>query len=169
MSGVRFPLWPFIVRRLAIIPCSQTALPERSISEKVSLEPGAHWSGRLPFARRVRGSAIASASSAVQGHTRQGNSTWLPLCWGSALLKKGTLFLLNRFQEGRYPMSKDPVQIGNADLSPIQHLWDHLLEQLDPPLRAGFSNRDPLQKGGRILMVKDREDTGGESSRLPSK
>ena len=49
---------------------------------------------------------------------------------------------------------------GNADLSPIQHLWDHFLEQLDPPLRDGFLNRDPLQKGGRILMVKDREDTG---------
>ena len=51
---------------------------------------------------------------------------------------------------------------GNADLSPIQHLWDHFLEQLDPPLRDGFLNRDPLQKGGRILMVKDREDTGEE-------
>ena len=43
-------------------------------------------------------------------------------------------------------MPKDPVQIGNADLSPIQHLWDHFLEQLDPPLRDGL-NRIPFKKG----------------------
>lgn len=79
---------------------------------------------------------------------------------GVSPAEKGTLFLLYRFQEGRYPMPKDPVQIGNPDLSPIQHLGDHFLEQLDPPLRDGFLNRDPLQKGGRILMGKDREDTG---------
>jgi hypothetical protein len=58
-------------------------------------------------------------------------------------------------------MPKDRVQIGNADLSPIQHPWDHFLEKLDP-LWDGFLTRDPLQKGRRILMVKDREDTGEE-------
>ncbi len=69
------------------------------------------------------------------------------------------LFLLNHFQEGRYPTPADPVSIGSGDLAPIQHLWDSLLEQLPPAIRDPFLQRDPTQKGGRILMIKD-EETG---------
>lgn len=70
---------------------------------------------------------------------------------------QGTLFLLNEFEDCRYPNPESPAQIGNGDLQPILQLWNELLSQLPDALRQAFENADQLTKGGRILMVRDGE------------
>jgi HEPN domain-containing protein len=64
--------------------------------------------------------------------------------------------LLCQLQEARYPKPAAPIEIGTEDLPLFQHVWDEMLEQLQPELRTAFLTSDQLEKGGRVLMAKPK-------------
>jgi HEPN domain-containing protein len=83
------------------------------------------------------------------------------------------IYLLDLFQESRYPNPHDPPQVGNSDLELVQELWNRLLAQMPAQLRDDFTNANPLEKGGRVLMVKedpdgDRLPAGGDEAHRPA-
>lgn len=69
---------------------------------------------------------------------------------------QGTLYLLDRFQDCRYPSPSAPVQIGHSDLAPIRELWHELTRQLPPSLSQAWEAADSFNKGGRVLMIPSR-------------
>jgi HEPN domain-containing protein len=67
------------------------------------------------------------------------------------------LKLLDRYDELRYPNRSDPVEVGTEHVSPIRQLVDSFWQQLPDNLILTYSELDPLQKGGRVLMKKKIE------------
>jgi HEPN domain-containing protein len=69
---------------------------------------------------------------------------------------EGTLYLLDNFQDCRYPRPSAPIQIGYSDCTPIVALWDQLTIQLPLSLKEAWQTADSFNKGGRVLMIPSR-------------
>lgn len=68
-----------------------------------------------------------------------------------------TIRSLDRFQELRYPVPGNPVEVGSDDPQPILDLFNRLWQALPPEHRPKADPTGFVTKGGRILATKSKD------------
>ncbi|GAH06269.1 unnamed protein product [marine sediment metagenome] len=54
----------------------------------------------------------------------------------------------------RYPRRADPVGIGSEEWTDIEKVYSELHDRLPGEVMREFDNKNPNEKGGRLLMQK---------------
>ena len=66
-----------------------------------------------------------------------------------------TLSNFKGFEALRYPNPQQPIEVGSSDWREISALFDALLSYLPHELRRPLDDDEPIEKGGRVLMVRE--------------
>jgi len=100
----------------------------------------------------------------TQGHFTATHDLWSIYTDLSSLRKKwnlpkkhiDTLKFLNIFYELRYPKLKKPVEVGSDAWPRIEALFANLKKRMAKSLQAEIANINIFEKGGRILMSREK-------------
>jgi HEPN domain-containing protein len=65
---------------------------------------------------------------------------------------------LNSFYALRYPRTTGPVSIGSEDWTKVEQAYSEILAMIPAELVQELDAKGPNQKGGRILMEKERHE-----------